>query len=145
MEANRMVGWLNQGGQILKFMSLLLTAIAALSMLMLLQSHVRDRLSDYALVRAMGGSWWQIACLVIGQNLMLAGIAILLTYAGLAVAFYTQSWWLPAGLELYADIWWSFENDWNWLGLNLVLGLFAGIGPWIWLQKIPLHRALVDS
>ena len=145
MEANRMVGWLNQGGQILKLMSLLLTAIAALSMLMLLQSHVRERLSDYALVRAMGGSWWQIACLVIGQNLMLAGIAILLTYAGLAVAFYTQSWWLPAGLELYADIWWSFENDWNWLGLNLVLGLFAGIGPWIWLQKIPLHRALVDS
>ena len=145
MEANRMVGWLNQGGRALRAMSFLLSLIGALSMFMLLQSHVRERLSDYALVRAMGGSWSQIAGLVIGQNIVLAAVAGIIAFAGLTLAFMYSTFWLPAGMKLYPDIWWSFKDDTFWLGVNVILALLAGIGPWIWLQKIPLHRALVDA
>ena len=140
-----MVGWMNQGGAVLRLLSILLTVIAALSMFLLLQSHIRERLSDYALVRAMGGTWGQIAWLVLGQNLLLALLALGLTYMGLALAFNLSSIWVPTGVLLYKDLWWNLGQDLPWLGLTLFLGLFAGIGPWIWLQKIPLHRALVDS
>jgi putative ABC transport system permease protein len=145
MEANRMVGWMNQGGAVLRILSVLLTVIAALSVFLLLQSHIREHLSDYALVRAMGGSWGQIAGLVLGQNLLLALLALTLTYTGLVLAYALSSTWLPQGVLLYGDLWWNLGQDLPWLGLTLFLGLFAGIGPWIWLQKIPLHRALVDS
>jgi ABC-type antimicrobial peptide transport system permease subunit len=145
MEANRMVSWMNQGGAVLRILSILLTIIAALSMFLLLQSHIRERLADYALVRAMGGTWGQIAGLVLGQNLLLTLTALALTYLGLALSFGASSYWLPAGILLYDDVWWNFTQDLPWVGLSIFLGLFAGIGPWIWLQKIPLHRALVDS
>jgi putative ABC transport system permease protein len=145
MEANRMVGWMNQGGAVLRLLSILLTVIAALSMFLLLQSHIRERLADYALVRAMGGTWGQIAGLVLGQNLILALLAVILTYLGLAAAFGLSEWWLPTGILLYGDLWWTLSQDVLWVVLTIFLGLFAGIGPWIWLQKIPLHRALVDS
>ncbi len=145
MEANRMVGWMNQGGSILRFISWLLTGIASLSMFLLLQSHIRERLGDYALVRAMGGTWGQIAALVLGQNLLLALTAFALNYAVLAIVYMTSSWWLPSGFSLYADLWWDLSPDVLWWVLHLFLALFAGLGPWIWLQKIPLHRALVDS
>ena len=140
-----MVGWMNQGGAVLRLLSILLTVIAALSMFLLLQSHIRERLSDYALVRAMGGTWGQIAGLVLGQNLLLALLALGLTYMGLALALNLSSIWVPTGVLLYEDLWWNLGQDLPWLGLTLFLGLFAGLGPWIWLQKIPLHRALVDS
>jgi ABC-type antimicrobial peptide transport system permease subunit len=129
----------------LRILSVLLTVIAALSVFLLLQSHIREHLSDYALVRAMGGSWGQIAGLVLGQNLLLALLALTLTYTGLVLAYALSSTWLPQGVLLYGDLWWNLGQDLPWLGLTLFLGLFAGIGPWIWLQKIPLHRALVDS
>ena len=145
MEANRMMGWLNQGGQVIRAMSWLLTLIAALSLVLLLQSHIRERLADYALVRAMGGSWGQIAGLVLWQNILLALAAITLTYLGLLVDFYLQSYWLPEGIWLNETVWWDLKFDLPWLLLHLFLAVFAGIGPWIWLQKIPLHRALVDS
>jgi putative ABC transport system permease protein len=145
MEANRMVGWMNQGGAILRLISWLLTGIASLSMFLLLQSHIRERLGEYALVRAMGGTWGQIAALVLGQNLLLALLAFALTYATLALAYATSQWWLPAGFSLYADLWWDLQPDQLWWVLHLFLALFAGLGPWVWLQKIPLHRALVDS
>lgn len=145
MESNRMVGWMNQGGAILRLLSLLLTVIAALSMFLLLQSHIRERLADYALVRAMGGTWGQIAGIVLGQNLLLSITALSMAYAGLALAYATANAWLPAGIVLYSDLWWNLAQDLPWMGLSIFLGLFAGLGPWIWLQKIPLHRALVDS
>ena len=144
MEANRMVGWMNQGGQVIEAMAWLLTVIAFLSMVLLLQSHIRERLPEYALLRAMGGTWGQIACVVLGQNLLLALLAVGLTYLGLAVAFWTQGGWLPVGAILLASDWWMLQFDLSWWALTLFLALFAGIGPWIWLQKIPLHRALVD-
>ena len=145
MESNRMVGWMNQGGAILRLLSLLLTVIAALSMFLLLQSHIRERLADYALIRAMGGTWGQIAGIVLGQNLLLSITALSMAYAGLALAYATANAWLPAGIVLYSDLWWNLAQDLPWMGLSIFLGLFAGLGPWIWLQKIPLHRALVDS
>jgi putative ABC transport system permease protein len=144
MEANRMVGWMNQGGQVIEAMAWLLTAIAFLSMVLLLHSHIRERLPEYALLRAMGGTWGQIAALVLGQNFVLALLAVSLTYLGLAMAFWSQGAWLPPGLLLLASDWWNLQFDLFWWALTLFLALFAGIGPWVWLQKIPLHRALVD-
>jgi len=102
-------------------------------------------MGEYALVRAMGGTWGQIAALVLGQNLLLALLAFALTYATPALAYATSQWWLPAGFSLYADLWWDLQPDQLWWVLHLFLALFAGLGPWVWLQKIPLHRALVDS
>jgi ABC-type lipoprotein release transport system permease subunit len=114
-------------------------------MFFLLQSHVKERLGDYALLRALGASWWKIAKIVLWQNIILGSFAILLTYAGLAFIWFGQYTSITLDEIFQKEVYWDLSLDIKWMFACIVLSILTSIGPWIWLQRIPLHRALVDS
>lgn len=114
-------------------------------MFFLLQSHIKERLSDYALLRAFGASWLKIAKVVLWQNIILGGFAILLTYIGLAAIWFGQHNSIALSEILQKEVYWNLSNDIKWIFGCIALSILTSIGPWIWLQRIPLHRALVDS
>jgi len=144
-EVNNILNWINQGARAFNSVSILLLLIASFSMLFLLQSHIRERIGDYALIIALGGTWWHVAKIVLWQNLILGLFAIGLTYLGLMMLWLTQDLFLPLSEIFQQESFWNVYQDRIWILSCLILSTFTSLGPWIWLQKIPLHNALVDS
>jgi putative ABC transport system permease protein len=144
-EVNNVLNWMHQSSKIFSAISFLFLITAALIMFFLLQSHVKERLGDYALLRALGASWWKIAKIVLWQNIILGSFAILLTYAGLAFIWFGQYTSITLDEIFQKEVYWDLSLDIKWMFACIVLSILTSIGPWIWLQRIPLHRALVDS
>ena len=78
-------------------------------------------------------------------NLILGLFAIGLTYLGLMMLWLTQDLFLPLSEIFQQESFWNVYQDRIWILSCLILSTFTSLGPWIWLQKIPLHNALVDS
>jgi len=144
-EINNVLSWMNQSTKVFSSISFLFLITAALIMFFLLQSHIKERLSDYALLRTFGASWLKIAKVVLWQNIILGGFAILLTYIGLAAIWFGQHNSIALSEILQKEVYWNLSNDIKWIFGCIALSILTSIGPWIWLQRIPLHRALVDS
>ncbi len=144
-EVNNVLNWMNQSAKIFSSISFLFLVTAALIMFFLLQSHIKERLSDYALIRALGATWWKIAKVVLWQNIILGSFAILLTYIGLALIWFGQYTSITLNEILQKEVYWDLSYDMKWIFGCIALSILTSVGPWIWLQRIPLHRALVDS
>ena len=125
--------------------SFLFIITAIFSMFFFLQSHIKERLGDYALLVCLGASWLKIAKVVLWQNIFIGLISIILTYIGLFIL------WLSLDqINIFGDIieksyFWELHQDAYWVLGVLILAFLTSIGPWVWLQRIPLHRALADS
>ena len=144
-EVNNVLTWMNQSSKIFSAISFLFLITAALIMFFLLQSHIKERLGDYALIRALGASWWKIAKIVLWQNIILGSFAILITYGGLFLIWFGRYTSITLAEIFQKDIYWDLSPDTKWISACIALSILTSIGPWIWLQRIPLHRALVDS
>ena len=144
-EVNNVLNWMNQSAKIFSSISFLFLVTAALIMFFLLQSHIKERLSDYALIRALGATWWKIAKVVLWQNIILGSFSILLTYIGLALIWFGQYTSITLNEILQKEVYWDLSYDMKWIFGCIALSILTSVGPWIWLQRIPLHRALVDS
>ena len=145
MEGNRMMTWLNRGGQIMQIMTLLLQLIGFISLLLLLHAHVREHRSNYALMRAMGSTWWQVFQVVAWQNVLIVLAALSFTVIGLLMAYFSQSLWLPSALNIPNQAWAPSTLDAVMAGVALIFSGISSVGPWLSLKKISLHRALVDA
>ena len=145
MELNNILSWINQGVKMFNGISFLFIITAIFSMFFFLQSHIKERLGDYALLICLGASWFKIAKVVLWQNVFIGLISVILTYIGLF------SLWLSLDqINIFGDIieknyFWHLYQDAYWVFGVLILASLTSIGPWIWLQRIPLHRALADS
>jgi putative ABC transport system permease protein len=144
-EVNNVLTWMDQSSKIFSAISFLFLITAALIMFFLLQSHIKERLGDYALIRALGASWWKIAKIVLWQNIILGSFAILITYGGLFLIWFGRYTSITLAEIFQKDIYWDLSPDTKWISACIALSILTSIGPWIWLQRIPLHRALVDS
>lgn len=145
LEGNRMLSWMNRGADMLNAMAILMEIIGLASLILLLQTQVRARRTDFALMQAMGGSWLQIFQVVAWQHVFIAGMAIVFNVLLLGLAHQLQAWWMPVELA-WSDLHWAI-GQWD-LQLALVLlgtSLLLALWPWFILKRISLHRALVDA
>lgn len=145
LELNNILSWINKGVKMFNSISFLFIITAIFSMFFFLQSHIKERLGDYALLVCLGASWLKIAKVVLWQNIFIGLISIILTYVGLFIL------WLSLDqINIFGDIieknyFWELHQDAYWVLGVLILAFLTSIGPWVWLQRIPLHRALADS
>ncbi len=142
IEVNRLRSLLDQGTQWLSFLAYVLTAVSFGTLALLLWIQVKERTSDYALLRSMGGSWFQIISVVAWQNLWIAFLGWLLawTWQPIWISIYTFSgpsqWDIPLSLIAW------HRADVGLLGWSLVLSLVCSIAPVLYLRKANLHQAL---
>ena len=145
LEINNILGWINQGVKVFRGVSSLFLITAIFNMFFFLQSHIKERLGDYALLISLGASWFKIAKIVLWQNIFIGLIAIILTYTGLFALWLSLDHIHLFGEIIEKNYFWDFLQDAYWVLGVLFLAFLTSIGPWVWLQRIPLHRALADS
>ena len=114
-EVNNVLTWMDQSSKIFSAISFLFLITAALIMFFLLQSHVKERLGDYALIRALGASWWKIAKIVLWQYIILGSFAILITYGGLFLIWFGRYTSIKLADIFPKDIYWDLSPDTKWI------------------------------
>ena len=140
LELNNILSWINKGVNMFNSISFLFIITAIFSMFFFLQSHIKERLGDYALLVCLGASWLKIAKVVLWQNIFIGLISIILTYIGLFIL------WLSLDqINIFGDIieknyFWQLYQDAYWVLGVLILAFSVGRAN-LHFQNFPSERS----
>jgi putative ABC transport system permease protein len=128
-EAARLVSLLGFGVAAFRALAIILVISAGLGMLLALIARMRERRQEFAVLRLLGATRWQLFTTVLIEALVLAGIGAV---AGLLlghVAAFALASWFPSGEALAAmSLHWQ-PSEWRIPAAALGVGCVAAIIP----------------
>lgn len=145
LEINRLYAMLGSGTEALRYLAILIAAVAAISVFISLYGSLRERRYEMALMRVSGAGPGKLLSMILGEGMWitLSGLVLglLLGHGGMTLV----GGLLEKGYRYqFTGLLWVPEEIWIILGA-LVIGFLAALIPAIQGSRTDIHRTLAEG